>query len=203
MTVWPRYKWVTWANHHGAPNGQEHYNFQPLYDWNLTDVWKAIHDNNWRYNKIYDYQYQYGIPLTDMRVSNIHHETAVSHLWYAQEVEPETWSRLTQRLAGIDMAGKFGADNYNVTDLPPMFESWVEYRDYLLENLIEDEAWKKRFRTAFAHQDKGLGEELIVQRGKAHVNAILSNDWEGIKLRNFWTNDKVKGVWSRRRALGL
>jgi predicted phosphoadenosine phosphosulfate sulfurtransferase len=201
LTHWPRYKWVTWANHDGAP--EEHYTFYPIYDWSLYDIWKAIHDNNWPYCKIYDYQYQYGIPLPDMRVSNIHHETAVMHLWYAQEVEPETWSRLTKRLAGIDMAGKFGAKNYNVKELPPMFESWVEYRDYLLENLIHEEAWKRKFRNTFAHQDRKLGEELIEQRGKAHVAAILTNDWEGIKLRNFWTAPSVKGVWKRREALGL
>jgi predicted phosphoadenosine phosphosulfate sulfurtransferase len=76
--------------------------------------------------------------VNNMRVSNVHHETSVHSLFYMQEVEPETYARLTQRIGGIDMAGKMGVADYFIHELPFMFKDWAEYRDYLLDKLIED-----------------------------------------------------------------
>ena len=165
---------------------RQHYTFYPIYDWSYTDVWKAIHENGWPYNKIYDAQYAYGIPINAMRVSNVHHETAVQSLFYMQELEPETYERLTQRIAGIDMAGKFGKRDYWVSELPFMFKDWREYRDYLLEKLIDNEKWREGFRRTFARHDKMyLGEFTETTLCKLHVQSILTNDWEGIKMTNW------------------
>ena len=164
---------------------RQHYTMYPIYDWTYSDVWKSIHENGWSYNKLYDAMHQYGIPVTNMRVSNVHHETAVHNLFYLQEIEGDTYDRLTQRIAGIDMAGKLGASDYFGGELPFMFRNWREYRDYLLEKLILEEKWRIGFAKRFAKQDEmyeGMGEEVVC---RLHIASILTNDWEHIKLKNF------------------
>lgn len=184
LTYNTTYKWVTWGKK--LNDRCKHYTFYPIYDWSYTDVWKAIHDNGWRYNAIYDVQYQHGVSLKDMRVSNVHHETAVHALFYMQEVEPETYEKLTQRLAGIDMAGKMGTTDYFVRDLPFMFKDWAEYRDYLLEKLIDNPDWKASFRKEFDRQEALYGDtEYGAEMRRNQINSLLTNDWEHIKLANW------------------
>lgn len=177
------YKGRTWGKVLNQAN--EHYTFYPIYDWSYMDVWKSIHDNNWSYNSVYDAQYNYGVKLQNMRVSNVHHETAVGTLFYMQEIEGDTYQKLTQRIAGIDMASKMGKDDYFPKSLPFMFKDWGEYRDFLLEKLIDNEDWKVRFRKMFVQHDEIYKDHIPEKMYKEHINAILTNDWEFIKINNF------------------
>lgn len=175
------YKHITWGKKSSLKN---QVTFYPLYDWSYTDIWKAIHDNKWSYNKIYDYQYRYGINPLEMRVSNLHHETAVHSLFYMQEVEPDTYNKLTKRLRGIDAATKFSVDDFFIYKLPFMFENWKEYRDYLLDKLIPIEH-QGDFRTWFNMQDEEFAHLDVYEKiVKAHVNAMMANDYTGTKLKN-------------------
>ena len=54
LTGGATYKWVTWGNR----DDSYHYAFSPIYDWSYTDIWKYIHDNHIKYNKVYDYMYR-------------------------------------------------------------------------------------------------------------------------------------------------
>lgn len=189
------YKDITWGKI--LDRKREHYTFYPIYDWSFLDVWKAIHDNKWDYNRIYDYQYQYGIPLHEMRVSNLHHETAVHSLFYLQEVEPHTYEKASQRIGGLDMAGKMGREDYFVRDLPFMFKDWKEYRDFLLEKLISNEKWKAGFKKKFDVMDKKYAEIVGKDKmWKMQVQSILTNDWELIKINNWERTPEV--AWFRK-----
>ena len=192
LTSRPTYKWITYGT--VETKKLDHYAFYPIYDWSYTDVWKAIHDNKWDYCKLYDLMYQYGIKTQNMRVSNVHHETAVYALFFMQEIEPDNYERLTQRISGIDMAGKMGKDDYFIKDLPYMFKDWKEYRDFLLEKLIDNQKWKDGFRRIFSRQEKvfynSIGDNLF----KVHINSILTNDWEYIKLKNFASTPEMRFI---------
>jgi predicted phosphoadenosine phosphosulfate sulfurtransferase len=160
------------------------YTFYPLYDWTYLDIWKYIQENKLPYNKIYDYQFQNGVGIQNMRVSNLHHETAVHALFYMQEIEPDTYQKLTQRLTGIDAANKMNKDDFWVTELPYMFKNWYEYRDYLLEHLIEPDK-KHHFKKAFDRLDKNYGKDLKYNNSlKTMVNILVRNDWGGVTLHN-------------------
>lgn len=196
LTTAATYKWATWGKVLNKKRDQ--YTFYPIYDWSYLDVWKAIHSNSWGYNAIYDAQYSYGVKLMDMRVSNVHHETAVGALFYMQEVEADTWGKLVARIPGIHMAGKLGAADYFVADLPPMFATWAEYRDYLLEKLIDKPEWRASMAKGFARQDRDYGDEMGDRLWKMHVNSILTNDWEGIKVANLENNHKVRAIKERK-----
>ena len=177
-----KYKWVTYCK--GLNRKKNHFTFYPIYDWSYTDIWKYIFENKLDYNRIYLKFYQYGIPFTKMRVSNLHHETSVHSLFNLQEVEPETYEKLNVRLKGIDMAGKFGKDDFFVHDVPFMFKDKKEYRDFLLEKLT-DKKWKESFRDKFKKLDERYAEVNDIDKiYDAEINSILTNDWEFIKLHN-------------------
>jgi predicted phosphoadenosine phosphosulfate sulfurtransferase len=177
-----KYKDIAWGKI--LDRKREHYTFYPLYDWSYTDIWAAIHKHGWKYNRHYDTLYRYGSNIKNMRVSNLHHETAIAQLFWLQECEPATYARLTQRISGTDMAGKMGVANYFPKELPAMFSSWLEYRDHLLEKLVDNEDWKKRFKALFDAQDEYhqyFGNSLV----RVHIATILTNDWELSKINNF------------------
>ncbi len=197
LTATPTYKWVTWGKI--LDKQRQHYTMYPIYDWRYSDIWKAINDNGWSYSRLYDQLYSYGVPAMKMRVSNVHHETAVQCLFHIQEIEPETYARLTSRIAGIDMAAKMGVDNYFVHELPFMFSGWGEYRDYLLLHLIKDEKWKEGFRTMFRRQEKLYGNTHVAKTMRiVQVQSILTNDWEGIKTSNW---ERLREPYEIRRGL--
>lgn len=201
FTSTPKWRHITWVSTKGCK--ESHMTFYPMYDWSVADVWKAIHDNGWKYNKIYDYQYRHGISLNNMRVSNLHHETAVKALFYLQEVDGDLYERLVQRLGGVDTAGKLNFDNFFVEKLPWMFKDWEEYALHLKDKLIQDEEWKGRIDLFMAHHKELFKDkpELIERSMKVAVQSILANDYAGTKMRNFKSSfvdrynvDKKKGL---------
>lgn len=186
LTTYPVWKGETWGRI--TDKKRQHITMYPIYDWAYSDVWKYIFEHQLPYNRIYDAQYAYGVPVQRMRVSNVHHETAVTSLWYLQEVEPDTYQRLTQRIAGIDMAAKLGVDDYFIRDLPFMFSTWREYRDFLLDRLITNPEWREGMRAKMLKQEEKYLPERDPALFKMHVSSILTNDWEGVKLKNYDDN---------------
>lgn len=183
LTTVAKYEHVTWAK---VLNGKlSHYTFYPIYDWEIHDIWKFIHDGGYRYNRIYDRMWQHGLKIEKMRVSNLHHESAVSSLFILQELEPDTWTRVQRRLRGVNTAGQLGESDYFVGEVPSMFANAREYRDYLLENLIPDGEEKDRFRRQFKAFDKVYEGYPSMEYIYLHeINAILVNDSFMVKIGN-------------------
>jgi len=177
----PGYKWVTWSS---GGRDKNHYLFHPVYDWTFRDVWKAIHDNGWAYNSHYDHQFQYGVPVRNMRVSNYHHETALESLQYLQEVEPETWDKATKRLAGLNTQSHIGK-NLLPDSLPYMFSSWHEYLVHLIETLSADDdqkqTWYAMYSKVLVNTPKFWSEDMAKKVAKAVVN----NDLYGTTIDMF------------------
>ena len=180
------YKWITW----GKKLNPGHFTFYPIYDWSYTDVWHAIHSEGWKYNRIYNYQYRYGVPVNQMRVSNLHHETAVRSLFHLQEIDPNLYERLARRLPGVDTAGKFGEQFY-AQKLPFMFRDWCEYRDFLIEKIVKpDPPWYKELIKTACKWDELLQPQPVDKQraAQAIVQSILCNDYTGTKVENFRTS---------------
>ena len=175
-----------------------HYTFYPIYDWSFTDVWKSIHENQWDYCKIYDIFYQYGISTKEMRVSNLHHETAVRSLFILQEIEPENYNRVVARLEGIDMTGKMQENFFCPKELPEAFGSWKEYRDYLVVNLL-DEKWHQRFKDKFYEMDMMYEWFMGDKLHKRLINSVLTNDHEFVKVSAISVPKKYYDEFKRRR----
>jgi len=204
LTTHPKYKDVTWAKH--PTKTQPHYSFYPVWDWTYKDVWKYIYDTGSPYCKIYDYMYQHGVSAWEMRVSNLHHETAVKSLYFMQEIEQDTWNALTKRLGGVHVARNMDHKELfkAAKKLPWMFRSWVEYRDHLLENLITNEEHQQLFRHTFTRYDELYEGMLKPERlWKAQIATILTNDFHMTKLAN-WGSTPEAGEfvkWKRGKPI--
>lgn len=193
MTTSPTYKGVTWGAR--DPDGKRHYHFAPIYDWSYTDVWKAIHAHGWRYCSIYDRMYAYGVVPSQMRVSSLHHVTALIHLTYLQELEPHTWEAMTRRLAGINTVGHLRLDFLTPKELPSMFKTWQEYRDHLLPRLIEKPEDQAKLRKQFERLDRAYGENEMAVRTllwRTECAAIIRNDTAFRMFNVFVTQARTK-----------
>jgi len=165
------YKGVTWCR---VMTGNTRV-FWPLYDFQDQDIWAAIGRNGYRYNAIYDKFYQYGIQQKRMRVSALIHETAWHNIRQLQELEPETYNRFLNRICGVNCFSHL-IDDITPCKLPVFFKNWKEYRDYLLDTLIEPEN-----RPVFVGRWRSQHGELWY---KAHVREVVVNDIDGTKNAN-------------------
>lgn len=152
--------------------------FYPIYDWTYSDEWKFIHENDLDYHPVYDFQHRKGVPVRDMRCGNLNSELASGQVERLQEFEPETWDRFTERWPEIQQAAN-SLLSYLPDELPMHFDSWREYRNYLLEKLVDNEEHKRIMYREFFNHDL-MSEHLdcydTVCRG--HCRAILKSDWD-------------------------
>ena len=185
------YKWVTWGNMNQVAGYGKLHTFYPIYDWMWRDVWKAIHDNGWRYCSVYDQMYSHGVPITRMRVSSFCHETAVGSFDILHEFEPDTWAAVQQRLAGANGARHLNLSRLMPSELPAAFENWLEYREYLLANLVEEDDKRALFRRWFNRPTSDGRYFATVYETiylKACVRAIILNDYHSVTLKNTLDN---------------
>lgn len=185
LTFYQTYKWATWGRI--ISRQRQHFVFYPLYDWSYSDIWRAIHEHGWPYPDIYDKQYSAGVAVQNMRVSNLHHESAVGSILYMHEAEPETWQRLQERVAGANSFRQLEEESMRALKLPFMFDSWKEYRDFLLEKLIQDDGHRELFRARFQQSDEAyapLNERWRERLHRTEINSMLLNDWHMTKIMN-------------------
>lgn len=185
MTQQMCYKGRTWGKKLNTKLG--HYTLYPIYDWSYTDVWKFIHDRGEEYCHIYDEMYRHGTPLQQMRISNVHHETAVQTLLLIQEIEPDTWNRVAHRIPGANTVGQIKESAFRCPkELPYMFESWKEYAQHLADNIIQDEDMKAKWHSTMNKDgelyDQGLIADVFWRSG---IETILSSDWDWTKHTNW------------------
>lgn len=189
----PTYKWVTWT---GGSIKDNSLKMHPVYDWSYRDVWKAIEENGWRYNTHYDQQFRYGVPVRNMRVSNYHHETALSSLTYLQEVEPVTWEAATRRLAGIHTYAHM-PENQVPKHLPYMFTSWYEYMEYLITNLVSNPDEQKEYWRLYHKAKKSQMPESRTSAEEVLVRAVIINDSFGTTVDNWISVQPTEGLKRR------
>ncbi|MEM5821388.1 MAG: phosphoadenosine phosphosulfate reductase family protein [Candidatus Aenigmatarchaeota archaeon] len=173
------------------------YKVYPIYDWKTTDVWKYIAENNLKYNKIYDKLFLLGLPLNRMRVSSLYHASAISarSMDHIKAIEPELYEKMLKRIPKLyDMMISLDAFEKAIKTLPPIFKSWREYRDFLLENLITEENIRKMFYKAFYEyekniiniiKNKNLLDKIDMEKiYKNEISAILVLDYCGETLKS-------------------
>lgn len=165
----PGYKNVYWCTR--MPHGNV--SFYPLYDWNFHDVWKYIYDNKLKYSKIYDFMHKKGFNLQEIRVSSLIHEKSFKSLVSLPEFEPDTYNRLLKRIKGISVGQLYGKDNkmLRVSKLPKNFNTWMEYRDFLLET-YPDETKKHIFVKRFSRH---LNNRYVARQ---QCRQLILNDYE-------------------------
>jgi predicted phosphoadenosine phosphosulfate sulfurtransferase len=84
--------------------------FYPLYDWEKEDIWTYLGKFKKSYNPIYDRMYLAGVPISLMRVDEPFSEQFRRQLWLFSVIEPETWSKITARIAGVHTTELYGRE---------------------------------------------------------------------------------------------
>lgn len=175
-----QFKGITWCQKQNDKTRV----FWPVYDFTNDDIWTAIAKNKWKYNKIYDYQYQWGVPKKDMRVSALIHETAWHAIELLQEFEPATYNKFVNRVHGVSTFNHSFEQGILPKELPFAFVDWKEYRDYLLVSLVKPE-----YHSLFIKRWKGQDTE---EWYKFHVKECIINDIDGTINSNAKVSIKLK-----------
>lgn len=163
--------------------GKRYNRAAPLYDWRVRDVWTAIANHGWRYSTLYDAQFRLGINIRDMRLSSLTHEQAIENLQYVQEIDPDLWDALTERLSGVHGCGNFGRE-WLPTELPENFKTWQEFRNHLLNSYVHPDR-RHYFAKHFEFSDRKFQANGFVGYDtkfcRPHCMWIATNDWLLVK----------------------
>jgi len=185
VTKFPGWNGIKWGSMDG-----EIKTFYPIYDWTVYDVWKFIYDYNIPYNKIYDLMYLdgYGI-YRKMRISNLIHEKSFKCLVDLPRFEPETYDRLCSRIGGISSASRYAAEKliFDNKTLPKHYQSWREFRDFLLENIPNPEH-RARFSRRFSAQP---ASEKMYQ---GQAGQLLINDYENSRPVDTKRTERIRRI---------
>ncbi len=95
---------ITKVNAHGAHKAY------PLYDWMDGDVWKAIHEFGWDYNRAYDAMLRHGVPRKLMRIAppTQHVLSIPNQLRVGLLSWPKWFDRVEVRCPGVRTAVQYG-----------------------------------------------------------------------------------------------
>lgn len=84
---------------------REHFSIlKPIYDWDTNDVWKGPQMFGWDYNRAYDHFEMLGIARTEQRVSPPYAVQPLKNLSMWQEIWPELWAKMENRVPGVRTA---------------------------------------------------------------------------------------------------
>lgn len=192
LTQPAKYKWITWGKR--LHNKWQQFTFYPLYDWSYTDIWHYISSNKIKYNRIYDEMYRHGVKYQEMRISNLHHETAIQSLLIVQEIEPKTWNRLADRIDGANTVKHIEYNSFTCPkELPSMFTDWEEYALYLAKHIVQEDKYRDMLYKKIEETKNIYNDNELIRSTywRAIVNTILSSDWDFTKLRNWEMSPNV------------
>jgi predicted phosphoadenosine phosphosulfate sulfurtransferase len=162
--------------------GKNLYAVYPLYDWGVNDIWGAIAKFDLYYNKVYEWMWKNGVPLSKQRICQPFGQAQRAGLDQYREIEPQTWERLLQRVEGVNFGAIYCRSSLlgSIKSMKPPHMSWQQYAVFLLESI-------------------GLYERLIMERYYRKIKYYLR--WEeknhGYEYPNVpeTTDIKLHGNW--------
>lgn len=113
------------------------YNFYPIYDWRTEDIWGCVAKYDWQYNMIYEKMYKNNVGIHQQRLCQFFGDDQRGSLDQIRVLEPETWERALQRMAGVNFGNIYARTSLlgNIKSEKPEHMSWQEYTVFLLESL--------------------------------------------------------------------
>lgn len=79
----------------------------PIYDWKLGDVWWAVREHGWKYNRAYDRFLRLGRSPRQIRVAPLFGSYACKALSDVKQGWPELWPKLRLRVEGVAASGNW------------------------------------------------------------------------------------------------
>lgn len=141
-----KYNNIAWSTEmgHGV------FNFYPIFDWQVEDVWTANAQQGWAYNKLYDLFHMAGVALGSQRVASPFNDCATESLKLYKVIDPSNWAKMVGRTDGVNFAGLYGgttAMGWKSISLPKGY-TWKQYMEFLLSTLPSEvaEGYKKKLK---------------------------------------------------------
>lgn len=125
--------------------GEQTYNVYPIYDWKTSDIW-VFHGKfpELPHNPVYELMYKAGVKLGNMRICEPFSEQSRRGLWLFHILEPQTWSKVANRVSGANSAGLYcnekGSILGNGRITKPDNFTWKQYLEYLLNSMPQKTA---------------------------------------------------------------
>ncbi|MEX0746181.1 MAG: DUF3440 domain-containing protein [Phycisphaeraceae bacterium] len=115
------------------------YNTYPIYDWGTEDIWTANGKRGWDYNRVYDLMHMAGMTIHQARLCQPYGDDQRKGLWLFKILEPETWSRVVERVEGANFGNRYvqlnGSVMGNMRVNLPAGHTWHSYAHYLLDTM--------------------------------------------------------------------
>lgn len=151
------YQGLAWSTQ-AAPQG---WNFYPLYDWGVEDIWAYIGREGIPYNRIYDKMLLAGMKPHDMRICEPYSREARKHLDKYHQLEPETWERIVARASGVNAGAIYGDSSfygYRKIEKPADL-TWKEYAALLLNTMPQplQDHYRRRITVFITWFEKHMG----------------------------------------------
>lgn len=127
------YKWTTKVS-------GKLFNLYPLYDWRTEDVWVFQGRNKeLSSNYIYSKMSMAGVPISQQRLCQPYGDDQKKGLWLYQILEPNTWTRLIDRVSGVNSGALYIKEKGNMTGYhnvtKPDKYTWQEFTNFLLSTM--------------------------------------------------------------------
>lgn len=127
------------------------YNFYPIYDWSVEDIWGAVSKLDLKFNYIYELMYKNGLSLHEQRLCQPYGDDQRDGLDQFRYIEPETWEKVLNRVHGVNFGNIYARTSLlgNIKSEKPEGMSWEQYAVFLLESLglyapeLRDHYYKK------------------------------------------------------------
>lgn len=113
------------------------YNFYPIYDWRVEDIWGAVSRLDLMFNEIYELMYKNGLSIYEQRLCQPYGDDQRNGLDQFRALEYDTWSKVVNRVNGVNFGNIYCKTTAlgNIKSSKPDFMTWQEYTVFLLESI--------------------------------------------------------------------
>jgi predicted phosphoadenosine phosphosulfate sulfurtransferase len=125
------------------------YNFYPIYDWTVEDIWTYNGKFKKDYNHLYDLFYKAGVSVHKMRVDEPFGNEEKASLNMFRILEPSTWARVANRVSGANFGNIYSGNKIMTHRYQlPKGHTWKSFTEFLLSTLPKEIAsnYRKRFK---------------------------------------------------------
>lgn len=113
------------------------YNFYPIYDYKVQDIWGCISKFDFKFNEIYELMYKNGLSIHEQRLCQPYGDDQRNGLDQFRSLEPDTWEKVVNRVHGVNFGNIYCRTSLlgNIKSEKPEGMSWQQYTVFLLESL--------------------------------------------------------------------
>jgi predicted phosphoadenosine phosphosulfate sulfurtransferase len=187
-----------WSGHQWTTRVAESlYNVYPLYDWRTEDIWRyhAKHPDHIG-NPVYDRMHLAGLSIHQMRLCQPYGDDQRRGLWLYHILEPQTWSKIVARVAGVNSGALYVQERGNVMGYgavtKPEAHTWESFCRLLLGTLPPPTRthYEKRFRVFIdGWKKRGYVDGIPDAAPRVLENKHWAPSWRRlckVLLRNDW-----------------